>query len=89
MSYRVVGGRLTEIVIIRGSESETWRDELNKLYAPHRMVFAIPADDAGLDPALADKQAGAGTRAYVCRGNTCSPPVETLADLARTARARV
>jgi uncharacterized protein len=80
-----------EIVIVRGAaaEAEAWRDELNKLYAPHRLVFAIPADLAGLDAALADKKPGAGTRAYVCRGSTCSAPVETLADLARTARARV
>jgi uncharacterized protein YyaL (SSP411 family) len=78
-----------ESVIIRGSEAESWRDELNKLYAPHRMVFAIPAESAGLDPAIADKKAGASTRAYVCRGSTCAAPVETLADLARTARARV
>ncbi|HUQ11303.1 MAG TPA: thioredoxin domain-containing protein [Steroidobacteraceae bacterium] len=82
-----------EIVIVRGAEADSWRDELNKLYAPHRLTFAIPADSAGLDPALvdkvADKKAGAGTRAYVCRGNTCSPPVETLADLVRAARVRV
>lgn len=78
-----------ETVIIRGAEAQNWSDELNKLYAPHRLVFAIPADGAGLDPAIADKQAGPGTRAYVCRGSTCSAPVESLADLARTARARV
>jgi uncharacterized protein YyaL (SSP411 family) len=78
-----------EIVIVRGADADQWRDELNKLYAPHRMVFAIPADSAGLDAAVADKKAGPGTRAYLCRGSTCSPPVETLADLARTARVRV
>ena len=78
-----------ESVIIRGADAEKWRDELNRLYAPHRLVFAIPADDAGLDAAIADKKAGAGTRAYVCRGSTCSAPVETLDDLARVARVRV
>jgi uncharacterized protein YyaL (SSP411 family) len=78
-----------ESVIIRGDDAEKWCDELNKLYAPHRMVFAIPAPSPGLDAAIADKQAGAGTRAYVCRGFTCSAPVETLADLANVARARV
>jgi uncharacterized protein YyaL (SSP411 family) len=78
-----------EAVIIRGDEAQKWRDELNKLYAPHRMVFAIPSESAGLDAAIADKKAGPGTRAYVCRGSTCSAPVETLDDLARTARARV
>jgi hypothetical protein len=77
-----------EIVIIRGGDADRWRDELNKLYAPHRLVFAIPAHSPGLDAAIADKQAGAGTRAYVCRGSTCSPAVETLSDLANVARAR-
>jgi uncharacterized protein YyaL (SSP411 family) len=80
-----------EIVIIRGTaaESARWQTELGKLYAPHRLVFAIPAEVGQLDPALADKRAGAGTRAYVCRGTTCSPPIESLADLARRAAARV
>jgi uncharacterized protein YyaL (SSP411 family) len=80
-----------EIVIIRGAqaEAETWQRELGRIYAPHRLVFAIPADAADLDPALADKRAGATTRAYVCRGSTCSAPIEALADLARQAAARV
>jgi uncharacterized protein len=80
-----------DIVIIRGAPADAanWQRELAKLYAPHRLVFAIPADAADLDPALADKRAGAGTRAYVCRGTTCSPPVESLPDLARQAAARV
>jgi uncharacterized protein YyaL (SSP411 family) len=77
-----------EIVIIRGSDAASWSTEIGKLYAPNRLVFAIPADLAGLDAALADKQAGDGTRAYVCRGNTCSAPVESLTDLVRTAQAR-
>ncbi len=79
-----------EIVIIRETgEQASWQRELGKLYAPHRLVFSIPANLEGLDAALADKKAGAGTRAYVCRGSTCSAPVETLADLIRTAQARV
>jgi uncharacterized protein YyaL (SSP411 family) len=80
-----------EIVIIRGAASEAaqWQRELGKLYAPHRLVFAIPADAADLDPALADKRAGATTRAYVCRGSTCSAPIESLGDLARQAAARM
>jgi uncharacterized protein YyaL (SSP411 family) len=78
-----------EILIIRGDEADRWRDELAKLYSPHRLVFSIPADSPGLDDAIADKQAGNGTRAYVCRGSTCSAPVDTLADLIRIAQARV
>ena len=80
-----------EIVIVREQRRGRgqWQRELGKLYAPHRLVFAIPADLAGLDAALADKKPGADTRAYVCRGSTCSAPVESLADLIRTAQARV
>ncbi|HTU68597.1 MAG TPA: thioredoxin domain-containing protein, partial [Steroidobacteraceae bacterium] len=80
-----------EIVIVRGvaADAASWQRELGKLYAPHRLVFAIPADLAGLDAAIADKKPGAGTRAYVCRGSTCSAPIESLPDLARQAAARV
>jgi hypothetical protein len=80
-----------EIVIIRGSATDAanWQRELGKIYAPHRLVFAIPSDTADLDAALADKKAGATTRAYLCRGSTCSPPIESLPDLARLAAARV
>jgi uncharacterized protein len=78
-----------EIVIVRGDEARRWRDELGKVYSPHRMVFAIPADIAGLDAAIAEKRAGETTRAYVCRGSTCSAPMESLEDLARAARARL
>jgi len=80
-----------EIVIIRGAagDAETWQRELGKLFAPHRLIFAIPGSLDGLDPGIVDKRAGTATRAYLCRGSTCSAPVETLADLVRTAQARV
>jgi uncharacterized protein YyaL (SSP411 family) len=80
-----------EIVIVRGAaeEAERWRDELGKLYAPRQMVFAIPADLQGLDSAVADKKAAAATLAYICRGSTCSAPIDSLEELARTARARL
>jgi uncharacterized protein YyaL (SSP411 family) len=80
-----------EIVIIRGAadEASTWQHSLDQLFAPQRMVFAIPTDISGLDAALADKGPGAGTRAYVCRGNTCSAPLESLPDLMRMAQARL
>jgi hypothetical protein len=79
-----------EIVIIRETaDAGAWQRELGKLYAPHRLVFSIPAALTELDVAIADKKAGSTSRAYVCRGSTCSPPVESLADLIRTAQARV
>jgi uncharacterized protein YyaL (SSP411 family) len=83
--------RPPEIVIVRGDaeEPERWRDELGKLYAPHRMVFAIPADAQDLDAALADKKPGDRTRAYVCRGSTCSAPQESLRELIALTRSRI
>jgi uncharacterized protein YyaL (SSP411 family) len=77
-----------EIVIIReASVASEWQHELRKLYAPHRLVFSIPASLEGLDAALADKKAGVGTRAYVCRGSVCSAPVDSLSGLIAHLRA--
>jgi len=73
------------IVVLRGANDDldVWRAELDKLYDPRRMVVAIPADATDLPPALADKRAGAGTIAYICRGTTCSAPLSTLGELVR------
>jgi uncharacterized protein YyaL (SSP411 family) len=77
--------RPIEIVIVRGgqAEIERWRDELAAVYAPRRLVFAIPADAADLPPALTEKRAAQETVAYVCRGMTCSAPIESLEQLVR------
>jgi uncharacterized protein YyaL (SSP411 family) len=77
-----------EIVVLRGPEAEVgrWSRELASLYAPRRLVLAIPADVADLPPALADKRSEAGTVAYVCEGTVCGPPVRTLPRLVRRLR---
>ncbi|HYC09362.1 MAG TPA: thioredoxin domain-containing protein [Steroidobacteraceae bacterium] len=69
-----------QIVILRGEARtiEGWRLELARLYAPHRLTLAIPAEAADLPAALADKTPRAGTVAYVCRGSSCSAPVDSL-----------
>jgi hypothetical protein len=72
-----------EIVILRG-EARTidgWREHLARVYAPHRLVLAIAADATDLPAALADKTPRAGTVAYICRGSTCSAPVDSLGEL--------
>jgi hypothetical protein len=76
------------IVILRGPQHdvERWRAELDKLYAPTRLVFAIPDDAASLPPALADKRSGTETTAYVCRGTTCSEPIRSLSGLIALSR---
>jgi uncharacterized protein YyaL (SSP411 family) len=69
-----------EIIVIRGpgDAAAEWSRALAPLYAPRRMVVAIPADAAGLPEALASKRARGGVVAYVCRGPQCSEPVADL-----------
>ncbi len=74
-----------QIVILRGPADtiETWRRQLAAVYAPHRLVLAIPAGVSGLPAALESKVALPGGVAYVCRGTTCSEPLRDFAALAR------
>jgi hypothetical protein len=74
-----------EIVVIRGNaaEIENWRDSAASLYAPRRLVFAIPADETGLPGALAGRQPqGDATIAYRCVGTHCSLPITSWEALA-------
>jgi uncharacterized protein YyaL (SSP411 family) len=74
-----------ETVIIRGEEPEIdrWQDAARRIYAPRRMVFAIPADCADLPGALAERTAREGeTVAYRCLGSHCSLPLASLDALA-------
>ena len=74
-----------ESVIIRaeGDQLTQWQQAASLLYQPNRMVFAIPSSQQELHPALADKQPATGPVAYICHGNTCSPPLNTLETLAK------
>jgi uncharacterized protein len=78
-----------QIVLIRGEQEAAtlWALELARLYAPRRMVLALGPDCGALPPAL-DKPARAGTTlAYVCRGGTCSAPLQSLGALINELRA--
>jgi uncharacterized protein len=80
-----------EIVLIRDpdsgpAEAASWSGELARLFAPRRLVLAIRGTAAELPPAIRDKVARERTVAYVCRGSTCSPPVESLRELAEALR---
>ena len=77
-----------EIVILRGEAAgiESWRRELARLYAPRRMVLAIPADAADLPAALAEKSPRGSATAYVCRGSVCFAPIDSFGELAETLR---
>jgi uncharacterized protein YyaL (SSP411 family) len=72
-----------QIVLLRGESGQIadWRRALSRLYAPHRVTLAIPADTTELPPALADKTPRGAAVAYVCRASTCSAPIENLSEL--------
>jgi uncharacterized protein len=79
-----------QILVIRGDELSTaqWAQDLGALYAPTRMIFAIP-DNAQLPPALAAKSARSHTVAYLCTGMTCSAPLADLQEISRALKLRV
>jgi uncharacterized protein YyaL (SSP411 family) len=80
-----------QILIIRGDapQIEGWAARIGALYAPTRMIFAIPRDAADLPPALAAKHAAPGTVAYVCAGMTCSAPLTDASQIAGEFAARI
>jgi len=74
-----------DVVVIRGEADEIarWRDSAARLYAPRRLVFAVPADATSLPGALAERAPIEGeTVAYRCRGTHCEMPVTTWEALA-------
>jgi uncharacterized protein YyaL (SSP411 family) len=81
----------TQILVIRGDapQVERWSASLSALYAPARLIFAIPRDAVDLPPALAAKRAAADTVAYVCTGMTCSAPLADLSEIARELTLRI
>ena len=72
-----------QIIIIRGEAApiEEWRSQLARLYAPRRMILAIPTTTQDLPAALADKPARGPAVAYVCSGSVCGEPISSLAQL--------
>jgi len=80
-----------QTLIIRGdaTESQRWADQLKGLYAPLRMMFAIPSDAEGLPDSLAAKSAHAGPVAYLCTRMTCAAPVSSLQELSRQLALRI
>jgi uncharacterized protein YyaL (SSP411 family) len=79
-----------QILVVRGADlsAAEWARDLSALYAPTRMIFAIP-DDAQLPPELAAKRPGETTVAYLCTGMTCSAPLANLEEVTRTLKLRV
>lgn len=80
-----------ETIILRGDKTQitAWAQELHKLYAPRRLVLAVPADAAELPPALEAKPSWGTPVAYVCHGSTCSAPIDSLSGLVNRLRAGI
>ncbi|HEY2675866.1 MAG TPA: thioredoxin domain-containing protein [Steroidobacteraceae bacterium] len=80
-----------QVLIIRGgaASANRWARELGVLYAPTRMIFAIPSDAIDLPDSLAAKSAASETLAYLCSGMTCSAPLTNLEDASRVLRSRL
>ena len=79
-----------QILVVRGEASSAthWASVFGKLYAPTRMIYAIP-NNAQLPPALAAKRPGETTVAYLCSGMTCSAPLENLEEVTRALKLRI
>jgi len=86
--------RPPQAVVLRGAagDVEGWRAELDRLYAPHRILLAIPDSVGSLPPGLADKRPAAAPGAviaYLCEGSHCAAPIDTLPELLRNLRLRL
>jgi uncharacterized protein YyaL (SSP411 family) len=73
-----------ETIILRGEATaiEAWRRDLARLYAPRRLILAVPGDARELPPALEEKPTRGNAVAYVCKGSVCSAPLESFSALA-------
>ncbi|SCZ58429.1 thioredoxin domain-containing protein [Thiohalomonas denitrificans] len=73
-------------VILRGEDRglQEWQDRLAGHFAPHRLVFSIPAGARDLPGLLAERPADGGQLAYVCGAHRCAPPVRDFEALERT-----
>jgi len=76
-----------QILVIRGEQADStqWARALGALYAPTRMIFAIPSD-AELPLTLAAKRTHRETVAYLCSGMTCSAPLTNLQEISHALR---
>ena len=77
-----------EYIILRGEPVEIarWQRELGALYAPRRMILAIPAGATAIPDAFKDKAPRGVATAYLCQGSVCSAPIEDLGELVRQLR---
>ncbi len=73
----------SENIVIRGDKKlmKRWQDFLDGRLYLGRMVFCIPTDADDVPSILADKSPRGDIVAYICKGTTCSPPVQDRNEL--------
>lgn len=78
----------TEIVVLRGSAAEVaaWHAPLLPLYAPRRLVLAIPDGETDLPQSLATHPAEEGPVAMLCVGGRTEPSLRSFEALVRRLR---
>jgi uncharacterized protein YyaL (SSP411 family) len=66
-------------VILRGDAPQLapWLQTMAREYLPGTMVLAIPQGTRDLPPVL-DKPVSAAVNAWLCRGVTCLPPIDSV-----------
>ncbi len=71
------------LMIVRGEPEALayWREQLLPHLSPDQIAYFIPANAHDLPEALAEKNPGAETSAWICRGFTCDLPVKDLSQL--------
>jgi uncharacterized protein YyaL (SSP411 family) len=69
-----------QVVVLRGPAAELrkWQQTLGQRYLPATLILAIPQGTEGLSPLLAKPILTDAVNAWVCRGVTCLPPVDSL-----------
>jgi uncharacterized protein len=68
-----------ELVVVRGPDAAAWVAGLATVYAPHRLLYAVPgtASDTALPAPIAAMDPEGETRAWICQGAHCSAPVRS------------
>jgi hypothetical protein len=70
----------TIVVLTGGGVAADWQRELSGRYFPHLLALAIAPDARGV-PAVLERPAGGGAKAWVCQGVKCLPPIADCATL--------
>jgi hypothetical protein len=67
------------MIVLRGPTDalRSWQQTLSGRYLPDAMTLAIDSVSSGL-PGVLNKPVAATVNAFLCRGVTCLPPVDSV-----------